>query len=143
MDGLEKRVASLERQNAGWRAVAVAALVAAVGSAVLKALPPGDLKVRRLELVDGQGRTRAALGDAPRGAVGLVLNDAEGKARAAFAMESDGSPKLGLASTDGQPLAELVAFGGKAPRLALSSPSGARFFEVSLDALHLARRRGP
>jgi hypothetical protein len=132
---LEERVQQLERRGRAtraWTAVGVLILLGtlAVGALVLR--NPGEIRTKRLSIMDDRGRVRAEFKALSGGAHGLVLRDGEGRARALLETEPDGSPRLSFANPSGQRLADLTVF-GDAPRLALASSDGVSFFAVSLQ----------
>jgi hypothetical protein len=65
-------------------------------AAVLALSRPETLQVRRLELVNAQGKTTAVLGIAPDGGGVLLLYDANGTLRAAVGMTAEGDAAIDL-----------------------------------------------
>ncbi len=101
-------------------ALCVVVTVAAVAYAAGKATGevPEVIRAKRFELVDADGRVRAALG-LGRGQPVLAFADTGGKARVLLALSDDGTPGLGLADGDGEVRAVLRVRGDGSPSLEL------------------------
>ena len=54
------------------------------------------VRAKKFQVVDDQGKKRAALGLSDDGGPALLLYDADGKKRAGLFLASDGSPSLSL-----------------------------------------------
>lgn len=102
---LERRVADLEGRLVRGRAFAVLALAAVGLAAYQQAAPPRpaeELRVRRLVVVDAEGRDRIVFGQDPADtqrisrSVGFTLHDPNGAERGGFGVMDDGSVVIGL-----------------------------------------------
>src|SRR5713101_7836556 len=60
----------------------------------------GEIRAKRLVLVDDAGKPRAVLGSATRGAVSLGLLDNDDKIRAVLIVDANGIPRLDLFGSD-------------------------------------------
>jgi hypothetical protein len=73
---------------------------------------PEVVKAKRFELVDSEGKVRAALALHEDGSPGLCLCDEEGRVRATLLLDRHGLPRLSVLSTAGHVNAAL-AFGAE------------------------------
>jgi hypothetical protein len=80
---------------------------------------PGELRARRLTLVDDAGRVRATLGPAADGSTALRLYDTDDRARVELAIEPSGVTLLTLRDGDGEFRTSLVVGPEGATRLHL------------------------
>ena len=70
--------------------------------------PPAEVvRARRFELVDSEGKVRAALAVDEEGVPGLALSDGDGNVRAALILGREGIPRLNLLSKTGTVRASL------------------------------------
>ena len=102
---LERRLATLERQNRLWRALALCGL----GFLLLGGWTRQDevLAAQRFELVDDEGRVRAEMGIDEDGSAGFFVRDPEGLVRASliqdasqaamYLFDEDGTIRVGAA----------------------------------------------
>ena len=79
----------------------------------------GELRARRLTLVDDAGRVRATLGPTADGSTALRLYDADDRARAELAIDSGGATMLTLRDAAGEFRSSLVVAAEGATRLHL------------------------
>jgi len=101
-----RRVQVLERRIARMTTAAIAGVLCLLCIAVIGAAPsdhePRELTVKRLVVVDSQGKPRIILGEDPQAtdrisrAAGIALYDKSGAERAGLSTMADGSVVLGL-----------------------------------------------
>ena len=82
---------------------ALTVLWALTFAAVLALSRPETLQVRRLELVNAQGKTVAVLGVSPSDGGVLLLYDGDGTLRAAIGMTTKGDAAVDLNDGNGNP----------------------------------------
>jgi len=100
-------IAFLERRQRWLPALAAVALVSIVAAAAGFARPgPGVVRAERVELVDAQGATRAALGTDTTG-VSLTLYDKRGRVTASLQLNRE--PRLTVRDAGGREVAALGA----------------------------------
>jgi hypothetical protein len=127
MDTLESRVKALERENRGWRRVAVLSL-AILGGVVLMGQAPrpevsNEVRTRSLVIVDQTGQQRASLGVEPYGAM-LFLCDEAGTLRASLGVDPNGLAALALGDEAGKLRASLGVVKNGHVTLLLSDEAG-------------------
>lgn len=104
---LAARIAFLERRQRFIPALTALALAAVAAAATgFTRYGPGVVQAERVELVDPQGATRAALGTDTAG-VGLVLYDKRGRVTAS--LQLNGEPRLTVRDGGGREVAALGA----------------------------------
>jgi hypothetical protein len=101
------RIALLERRQRVLSALTALALVSVVAAAAGFSRPgPGVVQAERVELVDAQGATRAALGADTTG-VRLTVYDKQGRVTAS--LQLNGEPRLAVRDAGGREVASLGA----------------------------------
>src|SRR5262245_21890344 len=103
LESLARRLEAVERQNRLLRRVGCGALGVIAGAVLWRqVVPPGQLDVTRLRILDAGGRQRAILGIGEQDTgIGLGLYDAEGKARLGIVLAHSG-PRVFLADKEGK-----------------------------------------
>jgi len=111
---LAARLGRLERENLRLRVGMVAVLAVVAALVCVAATSPVQKAVRaeRFEVVDSQGRSRAALD-----AAGVTLQREDGKIAAMLFLGTDGSPGLHLYDARGRPRARFMLRGDGAAAL--------------------------
>jgi hypothetical protein len=104
---LVARIAFLERRQRLFPALTALALASIVAAATGFARPgPGVIQAERVELVDAQGATRAALGTDTTG-VSLMVYDKRGRVTAS--LQLNGEPRVTVRDAGGREVAALGA----------------------------------
>jgi hypothetical protein len=104
----------VRRQGAPWTLLIVLAVAAFAQAGPGDAPPAEVVRARRIEVVDAQGRVRAALsvgeGDGPR----LMYYDVQGRHRLALALHADVGPGLELFTAAGGHAVQVRHINGEA-----------------------------
>lgn len=98
----EQRLTKLEKQLSFWKKTTLALAVAFAGTCFIGAATRDMTVIRRLKLVDDEGKLRALLGVTKINSVNLSLMSPDGKPKISMVVRASGVPSVNILGDDGK-----------------------------------------